>query len=63
MQENGVDIVTISKTIRHSSVKITSDQYIDSTLVIKQRAIAAMDNILGFAPQKANSGDENVLEK
>ena len=48
MAEAGVDVVTISKAMRHSSVGITSDQYIDGTSQIKRNATAAMDRIVQF---------------
>jgi len=53
MAEDGQDVVAISKAMRHSSVKITSDQYIDATLTLKQRATAAFDNVIKMPVKEA----------
>ncbi len=58
MVEDGVDIVTVSKAMRHSSVKITSDQYITSTLNIKKRATAAFDNIIKMPGKEPGNAEE-----
>lgn len=55
MAEAGVDVVTISKAMRHSGVAITSDQYIKSTTQIKRRATDAMDNIVKFPVASAKA--------
>ena len=44
--EAGLDIAVVSKALRHSSVRITSDQYVASTAPIKQRATATMDALI-----------------
>ncbi len=54
MAENGVSVAEISKAMRHSSIKITSDQYIASTLLIKKHATDAMHEILGFQTPKTD---------
>ena len=46
MIEDGVDIAVVSKAMRHSSVKITSDIYISNTLTIKKKATSAFENIV-----------------
>ena len=48
MAEAGVDVVTISKAMRHSGIAITSDQYIDGSSQIKRNATSAMDRIVQF---------------
>lgn len=62
MVEDGVDIVTVSKAMRHSSVKITSDQYIESTMTIKKRATAAFDNLVNM-PITPTEQNEAITEK
>lgn len=50
LKESGADIATISKALRHSSIKITSDQYIDSTAEIKRQATTTMDHLIKIEP-------------
>lgn len=58
MAENGVSVAEISKAMRHSSIKITSDQYIASTLLVKKRATAAMSAILGFENKEETTAQQ-----
>lgn len=46
MAEAGVDVATISKAMRHSSVSITSNQYIKGTTLLKKKATETMAGII-----------------
>lgn len=48
LAEAGVDVLTISKSMRHSGVGITADQYIAPTTQIARRATDEMDRIIQF---------------
>lgn len=47
MAEEGVDLVTISKAMRHSGTAITAEQYISGTNKLKRKATDAMTAIIG----------------
>lgn len=48
MAEAGVDVVTISKAMRHSSVTITSDQYIKGTDRLKRKVTETMSALIQY---------------
>lgn len=47
--EAGEDIAVVSKALRHSGIKITSDQYVAGTHFIKKKATATFDNIVNLS--------------
>lgn len=50
LTEKGVDVAIVSKALRHSSVKITSDIYVSSTTAIRRKASQEMSDLLDFKP-------------
>ena len=52
--ENGVDITTVSKALRHSSIKTTADIYVSPNTAIKAKATDAMSNILQYTSRPEN---------
>ena len=54
MAEAGVDLVTISKAMRHSSTTVTANMYISNTTGIKRKATDQIGQILQLKPQPRN---------
>ena len=52
LTEEGVDVAVVSKALRHSSIKITADTYVDPSTKIKQTASRAMADIISIGAEK-----------
>lgn len=52
--ESAVDVAVVSKAMRHSSIKITSDQYVSSTTSIKRKATEAMGSLVSLGSRKTD---------
>ena len=57
MAEAEVDLVTISKAMRHSSTNITANMYISNTTGIKKKATEHMGQILNLRPADTGAAD------
>lgn len=55
-----MDVVTISKAMRHSSVTITPDQYISGTRKIVKNASDKMTELLHFPNEKKETKDDGM---
>lgn len=52
LTEQGVDVAVVSKALRHSSIKITADTYVDPSTKIKQKATQIMADIINMGANK-----------